>query len=520
MAPPPQTHRHDVIRRASQGSDTEEFSRFLQARLTLFVRSMMVVFAALYVIGVVLIGLFAPSYFVAVHVHPAKILNGVLPVVFFGVWRALLRGTWSTSALRALDLASAMFIIGCAAVGVATAPSGFFLELAGLLIFVAVLMLRAAIVPSTGPFTIAVGLACAPLLVLGTYVQASGHAPIGFATPPLIACGVAFWCLATTAIAAMVSREIYGLVAEVRRAMQLGRYTLREKIGEGGMGAVYRAEHAMLRRATAIKLLLPDRVSSEALIRFEREVQLTSQLSHPNTIAIHDYGRTPQGIFYYAMEFLTGRSLERLVEEEGPQPAGRVVHILLQIVGSLREAHAAGLIHRDIKPGNLLIGEHGGLRDFVKVIDFGLVKQLDSGASPAVTRTDSIAGTPLFMAPECVTRPETIDVKVDTYASGATAYYLLTGLPVFEGRSMVEVCGHHLHSVPVPPSERIGRPVPRALEALILRCLEKDPERRPNDDELLAALLDCERESPWESILVRSSRVSLDHSQNTRTFSP
>lgn len=277
------------------------------------------------------------------------------------------------------------------------------------------------------------------------------------------------------------------------------------------MGAVYRAEHAMLRRKTAIKLLLPDRVSTEALVRFEREVQLTSQLAHPNTIAIHDYGRTPQGVFYYAMEFLTGKSLEKLVEDEGPQAPGRVVHILRQVAGSLREAHAAGLIHRDIKPSNLFIGDRGGMRDFVKVIDFGLVKQLDAGESPMLSRADSIAGTPLFMAPESVTHPESIDAKVDTYALGATAYYLLTAAPVFEGRSMVEVCGHHLHSVPRPPSERLDRPLPARLEALILRCLSKEPAQRPDDDQLLFELSACELESPWEPLAPRNetARVSV-----------
>jgi serine/threonine-protein kinase len=169
------------------------------------------------------------------------------------------------------------------------------------------------------------------------------------------------------------------------------------------------------------------------------------------------------------------------------------------------------LIHRDIKPSNLFIGARGGMRDFVKVIDFGLVKQLDAGDAPALSRADSIAGTPLFMAPESVTKPESIDAKVDTYALGATAYYVLTGTPVFEGRSMVEVCGHHLHSVPEPPSQRVGRPLPARLEALILRCLAKQSEQRPDDDELLSELNACERESPWEVLAARehSTRVRL-----------
>jgi eukaryotic-like serine/threonine-protein kinase len=510
VSQPPHPHLHNVIRRASDDTDTDEFQRFLQVRVALFVRTMMVLFTALYVGGAVMIALFAPTWFVAVHVHPAKILNGALALGLFGVWTFMRRGTHNLGVLRAVDFVTVFAIAICASVGVATAPSGYFLELGGLLILVVVLILRSAIVPSTAGFTLAVGFACVPLIVTGSYLQANTHAQRGFASPQLVAMGIGIWCVVTTLTAGMVSREIYGLVAQVRRAMQLGRYTLREKIGEGGMGAVYRAEHAMLRRKTAIKLLLPDRVSAEALVRFEREVQLTSQLSHPNTIAIHDYGRTPHGVFYYAMEFLTGKSLEKLVEEEGPQPPGRVVHMLLQIAGSLREAHAAGLIHRDIKPSNLLIGEHGGMLDFVKVIDFGLVKQLDPGESPAVSRTDSIAGTPLFMAPECVTRPESIDSKVDTYALGATAYYLLTGMPVFEGRSLVEVCGHHLHSVPQPPSRRMNAPAPPRLEALILRCLAKEPENRPDDDELLAALQECERESPWGA--VTPSSMSARHS--------
>jgi hypothetical protein len=503
---PPQSQMHNVIRRGSDaaGTDSDEFQSFLQARVSMFVRWMTTMFGALYLAGVVLIGLAAPEWFVRVHLHPAKILNGVIVVLFFGLWLVVRRGTHSIGILRAVEVGTTVSIAASAAFGIATAPSGYFLELAGVLLLVVVLILRSAIVPSTAKLTLGVGLVCAPFLVSGSYYQASQSVQIGFASPALVACGVGIWCIATTLASRVVSREIYGLVAQVRRAMQLGRYTLREKIGEGGMGAVYRAEHAMLRRATAIKLLLPDRVSNDALVRFEREVQLTSQLTHPNTIAIHDYGRTPQGVFYYAMEFLTGKSLEKLVEEEGAQPPGRVVHMLLQIAGSLREAHAAGLIHRDIKPGNLLIGEHGGMRDFVKVIDFGLVKQLDSGGSPDVSRADSITGTPLFMAPESIVRPESIDAKVDTYALGATGYYLLTGTPVFDGRSMVEVCGHHLHTTPQPPSQRITLPVPQQLDALILRCLAKDPASRPDDDELMAALIECARESPWDVLSLRS----------------
>ena len=418
------------------------------------------------------------------------------------MWRLLRGGARAGWQVRAFDVGIALAVALCAGFGVASAPAGYHLELAGLLIVVLALVLRSAVVPSSPGFSALVGFACAPPIVVGSYLHAAkGNAtePIVLA-PTLVALGVVVWCLATSAVTATVSRVIYGLVTQIRAAMQLGRYTLREKIGEGGMGAVYRAEHAMLRRPTAIKLLLPERVSAAALQRFEREVQLTSQLSHPNTIAIYDYGRTPHGVFYYAMEYLQGRTLDRLVQDEGPQSPGRAVHILLQVVGSLREAHGVGLIHRDIKPGNLLLCTRGGIADFVKVIDFGLVKQLEADTQVTVTRNDVLAGTPLFMAPENIARPNEVDAKVDTYAVGAVAYFLLTGTPPFNGNSVVEVCGHHLHTPPTPPSARLGKPLPSEFEVLVLRCLAKQPEQRPDDLELLRLLRACEREAAWDPL--------------------
>ena len=187
---------------------------------------------------------------------------------------------------------------------------------------------------------------------------------------------VATWCAVTIAIATVGSRVIFGLRTEAARVKRLGQYTLEHKIGAGGMGVVYRASHAMLRRPTAIKLLPPERAGEASLVRFEREVQMTAQLSHPNTVAIYDYGRTPEGVFYYAMEFLDGINLEDLVRTHGPQPAGRVVAILDQVCGALNEAHGSGLVHRDIKPANIILTERGGEPDVAKVVDFGLVKPL------------------------------------------------------------------------------------------------------------------------------------------------
>jgi serine/threonine-protein kinase len=206
-------------------------------------------------------------------------------------------------------------------------------------------------------------------------------------------------------------------------------------------------------------------------------------LTHPNTVTVFDYGRTTDGVFYYAMELLEGATLDEIVEVDGPQPAERVIHLLEQAAGSLAEAHDAGLIHRDVKPGNILVVDRGGISDLVKVVDFGLVKDVGLGgeatSEPALTRTDAITGTPLYIAPETVTAPETVDGRTDLYALGAVGYWLVTGTHVFGGKSILEVCGHHLHSVPDPPSARLGAPVASDLEAVLLACLAKRPEDRP-----------------------------------------
>jgi len=271
---------------------------------------------------------------------------------------------------------------------------------------------------------------------------------------------------------------IYGLRKEVHTAQRLGQYTLESKIGEGGMGAVYRARHAMLRRPTAVKLLLPDRTREEDLARFEREVQRTAELTHPNTITVFDYGCTHDGIFYYAMEYLEGASLAQVVEVGGAQPAERVVHVIQQVAGALHEAHGSGLIHRDIKPPNIILCERGGMLDVAKVVDFGLVKD-QRGRSFSLTEASALTGTPLFISPEALTAPDRVDARSDLYSLGAVAYYLLTGQLVFDGNTVIEVCGHHLHSRPDPPSSRLPCPVHEALESLLLACLEKDPAKRP-----------------------------------------
>jgi serine/threonine-protein kinase len=367
------------------------------------------------------------------------------------------------------------------------------------LILVLSLIFRAALVPSPPLRTAVIGAACSLPVILAEYVSATTDATLpAFLTPPVIATGTTLWCLAVTLGTVLVSREIYGLRREVAQARKLGQYTLERLIGEGGMGSVYAARHALLRRPTAIKLLSPERTGPESIARFEREVQLTSALTHPNTVAIYDYGRTPDGMFYYAMEYIAGLSLEELVERFGAQPPARVLHILSQTADALSEAHGVGLVHRDVKPANILLCNRGGRSDVIKLVDFGLVKDIGGGAGPALSRTQTLAGTPLYIAPEAITDPENIDHRADLYGLGGVGYFLLTGTPPFEGNTVVEICSHHLLTTPTPPSQRLGRPLPPGLEALVLACLEKEPAKRPASARVLVDELErCRAELPW-----------------------
>jgi hypothetical protein len=497
----------NVLHWASRPTDDAETRRLIRRRLSVYVRLVVTLFGGIYLLGLVALIIIAPDQVLAVHLHPGKIINFLL--VLGGLVFLFVLRRWEPSE-RALGGADAGFAFAMATgIGVsgATAPRGYHFEVIALLVMIFLLVLRAALVPSRPSFTAMVGVACSVPILVGAYVQLVGTPmPNEFMTPGVIVIALLAWCAVATAATTVVSRVIYGLVTQVRDAQHLGRYTLGAKIGEGGMGEVYRAEHAMLRRPTAVKLLLPSKVSASSLERFEREVQLTSRLSHPNTIAIYDYGRTPDGIFYYAMEYLDGLSLESLVASDGVQPAGRVVHILLQAAGALAEAHGIGLIHRDIKPANIMLCERGGMPDVVKVVDFGLVKNLDAAdGDVALTNTNALTGTPLYLAPESITRPDKIDARIDIYALGAVGYFLITGTPPFTGQNVVEIAGHHLHTTPEVPSARLGRAVPPKLDALLVACLAKEPEARPRDAQaLLTALLDCETESPWSGAAARA----------------
>jgi eukaryotic-like serine/threonine-protein kinase len=287
----------------------------------------------------------------------------------------------------------------------------------------------------------------------------------------------AWWALFGS-LAVAASKVIFGLRKQVGHIRALGQYHIDAEIGAGGMGIVYRAHHALLRRETAVKLLPPERAGEATVQRFAREVKLTARLKHPNTVTVYDYGRTPEGVFYYAMELLDGATLEQIVEKTGALPVGRVVHVLQQAAGALAEAHELGLIHRDVKPANIMLCNQGGQMDVAKVLDFGLVKELKSD-SPQLTHENTITGTPLYMSPEAITSADGVDARSDLYALGAVAYYLLVGDHVFRGESLIEVCSKHLLQAPEPPSSRSGRVLPAELERLVLDCLEKQPDRRP-----------------------------------------
>jgi serine/threonine protein kinase len=312
-----------------------------------------------------------------------------------------------------------------------------------------------------------------------------------------------FWglfILLVASVAMIVSGSflVQRLRKRIEQVRNLGQYTLEEKIGEGGMGEVYKATHAILKRPTAVKILKPEAVNPETIARFEREVQLTSQLTHPNTVEVYDYGHTSEGIFYYAMEYLPGLNLAQLIEMEGNLPSGRVIHILKHICFSLEEAHAISLIHRDIKPLNVILCERGGQFDAVKVLDFGLVKDI-GGQDTVHTAAHELTGTPAYVAPERLTDPQNIDTRSDIYSVGSVGFNLLTGQDVFEGANAMEI-GYHVMKTPAPRvSEKISLEIPAKLDRLINDCLAKDPVARPqNVREIIEILNSIEDVGRWE----------------------
>jgi serine/threonine-protein kinase len=314
--------------------------------------------------------------------------------------------------------------------------------------------------------------------------------------PPFVA---AAWALP-------VGRYLYRLGAEVSKARAMGSYELIELIGKGGMGEVWRAKHRMLARAAALKLIRPEMLGLEnfqdshlLLRRFEREARATAGLRSPHTVVVYDYGLSSEGSFYYAMELLDGLDLERLVQRFGPQPAGRAAWLLRQVAKSLAEAHEQGLVHRDVKPRNIFSCRMGTDYDFVKVLDFGLVKiRAAKETQTRLTRAGVTTGTPAYMAPEVAMGKPDVDGRADLYSAGCVGYWLLTGQLVFDSPTAMAMALAHVQTPPVPPSQRTEIEIPGSLERLILMCLEKDPAKRPESARELILLLDaCDGLPPW-----------------------
>ncbi len=470
----PETSRK-MIRRALWGTaqSEEETRAYLQDRVTLL-------FKLMFLSLVALMAFLATTYEIDPGNAPEQrrivyISAGIGLVGMAFVWRVLLlRRNLSIDALYRLDIAYSFFI--GAAFGLSAylqndlRPSGYL----SVIYSTFTVFSRTLIIPSTWRRTLVTSsITYLPMTIAGAILAATAKQDM---PTPMYVVGYLLFSVAPVVLATAGSWIIYGLQQKANVAQQLGQYTLDKKIGSGGMGTVHLAHHVLLRRPTAIKLITDDRNRPELIERFEREVQHMSQLTHPNTCAVYDYGHSLDGTFYYAMEYLGGGiDLDDLVRRHGPQPSGRVASILAQVCGALHEAHLANLIHRDIKPANILLCERGGMPDVAKVVDFGLAKDftVNTGETGQV-----VLGTPAYMAPEAMTDPSNVGPGVDIYALGAVGYYLLTGRPMFTGKTGVDVCIQHVTKPVTPPSQVVAHHIAPELEAIIMKCVAKAPADR------------------------------------------
>jgi serine/threonine-protein kinase len=412
------------------------------------------------------------------------------------------QGVWPTGADVALTLSTTLVLLASSW----PAPREIRPDLIAILAIGQLLVVRAALVPSSPGRALWLGIACTAPIIPFTYAfYAARLEPGADPSAAVYAWYSAAFAASIVVVSSLVWRNVHRPKDGPVQPLQLGQYVLVRKIGDGGMGVVYEAEHQTLRRPTAIKVLRPEKAAEHNLVRFEREARLTASLCHPNTVSVYDYGRTPGGTFYYAMEYIEGIDLDMLVRHDGPQHPGRVIRILSQICGSLAEAHAVGLIHQDIKPANVFLCERAGMVDMVKVLDFGLVRRF-SRADGAEGRTSMIApqpqdfvGTPHYVAPEALLGDGEVDGRTDLYSLGCVAHFLLTGETPFAGRTVLEVLGQHLHATAKPFAAKARWPISPELERVILGCLGKARVQRPSDAATLYALLQqCPEARAWE----------------------
>jgi eukaryotic-like serine/threonine-protein kinase len=367
----------------------------------------------------------------------------------------------------------------------------------------AVVLMYAAIVPSAPAKTLVTGIIAVSMNPISMVIaKARGAWNYGPESNVLL---MHYPDYLLVGVGAVISAVVTRLGHQVSKARELGSYQIGELLGEGGMGQVYRATHRMLARPAAIKLIRPEALGGHdpaardlAVKRFHREAEVAANLRSPHTVALYDFGATEDETLYFVMELLEGMNLETLVQKHGPVPANRVIYIVRQVCDSLEEAHALGLVHRDIKPANIHIGQLGLCQDFVKVLDFGLVKSVKSpsGSTSGGTAAGMTPGTPDYMAPE-MTMGEQVDARADLYALGCVAYFLLTAKPIFDAANVFHMIARHLNDIPLPPSQRAGIPVPAELERVVLACVEKQPDRRPQSAALLRQALREIDVEPW-----------------------
>jgi serine/threonine-protein kinase len=428
------------------------------------------------------------------------------PSLAEGLFGALVLWRMRGMSIRALRLAELVFfttnvtlfgamrfnMLAHAAEGTLAAPSlavGF-RGLASLQGFIPLILTYGVLIPNTlrrsllvvtalmgVPFALIPAVAAVNPVLRGGHVFALIAQCAAILTPPA--------AIAVFAAARAAALQRRAFEAE-RRAEQIGQYALKRKLGQGGMGEVWLAEHGSLKRPCAVKFIRPELAAHPATAaRFAREVQAVTGLTHVNTVRVYDYGRAENGAFYYVMEYLDGPTLEELVLRAGPLPPGRVVYLLRQLCGALTEAHAAGLVHRDLKPGNVIVAALGGQQDVAKLLDFGLVQDLSADADDRLTRTGTVLGTPAYMSPEQAAGESAVDARGDVYSVGAVAFFALTGRPPFHGKALGQLLAAH-RSQPPPPLADLRPDVPADLAAVVARCLAKDP----NDRFQLAADLD------------------------------
>ncbi len=366
--------------------------------------------------------------------------------------------------------------------------------------------------------------AVSPGKMLATALIAASLDPIGVwlahmrgvAVPPPFQTFILFWPnYVAAALSTIPSRFLRHVGHKLSKARELGSYELVTLLGKGGMGEVWEAKHRLLARRAAVKLVRPELLGASSdveaklvLRRFEREAQATAALNSPHTIQVFDFGSTDDGTFYYVMELLMGRDLESLVREFGPVPAARAGYLLRQVCHSLADAHARGLVHRDIKPANIYVCRMGLEYDFVKVLDFGLVKLNNQPSGERIqtlmTADQRTTGTPAYMAPEVILGEAIVDRRADVYALGCVAYYALTGQLVFEADTPMKMLLQHVQAEPIPPSQRTELPIPRELDELVLSCLQKDPNKRPQNAEVLLGMaMGCKSGDCWNQDLAK-----------------